>query len=1082
MTDRFSITPLPDLLKIMFNQLEKGSLFGIPSLLFFKPENDDSFRTYRFGKLLETPIGVAAGPQTQLSQNIVTAWLMGARYIELKTIQTLDELDIAKPCIDMQDEGYNCEWSQELKIQESFEQYLDAWILIHILKHKFNWKSEQPGVIFNMSVGYDYAGIQNNNVQWFLDKMQDASEEINHKKQHIEAFYPAITEISVDPCVSNNVTLSTMHGCPVDEIEKIGKYLIEERKLHTTIKLNPTLLGEQDLNNKLDNSGFDTKIPESAFDHDPKFDEIVTIIQNLEKSSQKNNVQFGLKLTNTLESKNHKNVFPASETMMYMSGRALHPIAVHIACKLQKEFNGKLDISFSGGVDAFNVFRVLECGLSPVTVCTDLLKPGGYGRLNQYVEQLRDNCRIPDSATAFEHLKQYAQEVIDEDRYKKTEILDPDIKTERILSEFDCIEAPCVQACPTNQGIPDYMYFTSRGMFEKAHEVILRTNPFPRVTGSICDHPCQLKCTRINYEYPVQIREVKRFIAETNDNSTTAIQNNAEQKAAIIGAGPSGLSCAYFLARSGFTVTVYEKKQRPGGMVSGAIPRFRLTDDAFSSDLERIEKYGVNTIYEASIDPPFFENLRSENNWIYISTGAQQSAKLDIENITATGVLDPLQFLFDVKNDKPTGLGKNVIIIGGGNTAMDAARTAHRLVGKTGKVTIVYRRTKKQMPADIGEIKAVMQEGVEIIKLASPVKINVSKSPDGNRINESVRSLSCIKMELFGTDQQGRPKPVPIPGSEFSIDCDTIIPAIGQVPDIDFVDQNKLLTRSGSYETLLDNVFIGGDALRGASTAINAIGDGRKAAEEIIRKAGLTKASAEKPERKPLPWHEHILNRSKRSEQIPARETTSADNRSFELISLAFSEKEAIQEASRCLHCDEFCSICTTVCPNLALQTFEVEPFQCNTERIFVEDSAFKHEVGDAFEIKQSYQILHIADWCNQCGNCTTFCPTEGAPYREKPHLYLSFEAFEKEKDGYYFKTNSNYDIIYYRKENHYSTLAKLADHYLYKSDNTVLKIDQDSFEVLDVTGDKKNNFDINTKEALVMSIVMKGAKSFLSI
>ena len=201
MTDSFSILPIDELLKLILNQFDKhGSIFGISKDLFFSPKPDDKFRLNRFGKLLETPIGVAAGPQTQLTQNIVAAWLTGARFIELKTIQTLEELEVSKPCIDMQDEGYNCEWSQELKIHQSFGQYLDAWIIIHVLRDKFGWNTENDaGVIFNMSVGYDLKGILNENVQWFFSKMADASNELKEKVESIKSVYPNVVNLNLCP-------------------------------------------------------------------------------------------------------------------------------------------------------------------------------------------------------------------------------------------------------------------------------------------------------------------------------------------------------------------------------------------------------------------------------------------------------------------------------------------------------------------------------------------------------------------------------------------------------------------------------------------------------------------------------------------------------------------------------------------------------------------------------------------------------------------------------------------------------------------------------------------------------------------
>ncbi|MCK5839503.1 MAG: hypothetical protein KAG99_06620, partial [Bacteroidales bacterium] len=514
MTDNFSIIPLKKLLEIIFRQLDNSdSLFGIPHALFFHPDLNDPFRTKRFDQLLETPFGVAAGPHTQLTQNIVAAWLTGARFIELKTIQTLDELHVSKPCINMGDEGYNCEWSQELKIHQSFDQYLNAWIIIHILKDKFNWGDKNdPGVIFNMSVGYDYAGILKENVQWFLKKMNNSSHELKQKIESITDIYPNVVNLEINPCISNNVTLSTMHGCPSDEIEKIGEYLLEEKKLHTAIKLNPTLIGKEMLHSILRKSGFETRVPDVAFEHDLKYEDAVNIIHNLQLKANENNLQFSLKLTNTLESLNFNNVFPAKEEMMYMSGRALHPISVNLAYMLQNDFNGELDITFSAGVDAFNLSDVVACGLYPVTVCTDLLKPGGYGRLFQYIEKLK---RSTIRAGSLKNLKHYSSQTLHDERYKKTAFHEPDIKTSRPLNYFDCIHAPCVDTCPTSQNIPDYMHFTAKGDFKSAFEVIMHTNPFPHTTGMICDHLCQTKCTRVNYDSPVLIREIKRFNAKT---------------------------------------------------------------------------------------------------------------------------------------------------------------------------------------------------------------------------------------------------------------------------------------------------------------------------------------------------------------------------------------------------------------------------------------------------------------------------------------------------------------------------------------------------------------------------------------
>ncbi len=1097
MTDRFEIIPLRELLQIILHQLErKNSLFGIPSSLFFKPDDKDTFRIRRFGQLLETPIGVAAGPHTQLAQNLVAAWLTGARYMELKTIQTLDELEVSKPCIDMQDEGYNCEWSQELKIKQSFEQYLDAWILIHILRDKLGHAGHEPGVIFNMSVGYDYVGIMQENVQWFFRKMADASQELNQKLKEIRDIYPRAMTLHISPQISDNITLSTMHGCPPDEIEKIGEYLLREKKLHTIIKLNPTLLGKEKLHAILKNSGFETMVPDLAFEHDLKYPEAVGLITRLKKlaEEEEEKLSFGLKLTNTLESRNHKEVFPPNEEMMYLSGRALHPISVNLASLLQNEFNGLLDISFSGGADAFNTPDLIAGGLSPVTVCSDILKPGGYGRLHQYVDELQKAFAETEATDTndfiakksgldttgltgqrLHSLSNYAGKTLNDKRYKKTNLRTPDIKTSRPLGYFDCIHAPCVDTCPTNQDIPDYMYHTAHGDFEKAFEVIMKTNPFPNTTGMVCDHLCQSKCTRINYDSPVLIREIKRFVAEEALKNQYKIKQPIalnRKRIAIVGAGPSGLSCAYFLAQAGFEVNIYEAKPRPGGMVSGAIPSFRLTDEAVDVDIHRIEALGVKMHFDTKVDKVAFDRLCEGNDVVYLAAGAQKSRPLLIEGSDAGGVLDPLDFLFRVKKGEPVEIGRNVAIIGGGNTAMDAARTAYRLVGDNGKVTVLYRRSMQQMPADIGEISAVIEEGVVILELVSPVKIN--------RQNGKVASLICVKMKLGEKDESGRARPVEISGSEFELAFDTIIPAIGQDLMLDFTDAKQLKTKTDSYETGLENVFIGGDALRGASTAINAIGDGRKAANEIITKAKLQLLSGGKPERKQLPMAAHMFDRAQKTRTVFPKETSPDDRKNFRLVTSSLSREEAQKEASRCLLCDEVCNICTTVCPNLAFHSFDTFPRQWSPQKISAANGTYELADEQPFRLEQSHQILHIADWCNECGNCYTFCPSAGKPYQDKPHLYLKPESFVANRDGYFFDKEKLQLCAYEQGEQ--ITLHEEEDGYIFQNKAFQIQLDKKNFRVTAVEIREKANFVVSLTKAAQMCIILEGAQSFFGV
>ncbi len=1086
MTDKFSIIPFRQLVSIVLAEIDKDNYFGIPLEIFFTPSPSDPFRMKRYGKLLETPLGVAAGPHTQLAQNIIAAWLCGARYIELKTVQTLDELNVSKPCIDMQEVGYNCEWSQELKIHESFDQYLNAWILIHLLNHKFGRKSNQDaGTIFNMSVGYNLEGIMNENVQEFFEKMNNCRFEKQRKIDEIADLYPAISEISIADRISDNVTLSTMHGCPPQEIEKIGKYLIGEKKLHTTIKLNPTLLGEDLLRDIIKNSGFEIEVTDNAFDHDLKYDDAVSIIQNLQLTARKNNIHFGLKLTNTLESVNYRDVFPATEKMMYMSGKALHPVAVQLAKKLQNEFDGELDISFSGGANAFNFPDLVGCGLTPVTVCSDLLKPGGYGLLKQYLSNLKDAFidagagSIPEfirnknnfkdlHKAALSNLIDYSEKVLDAERYKRQGIHEPTIKTDRNLGYFDCIEAPCISNCSTRQDIPDYLYYTANNDFQNAFGTILRRNPFPNTTGMICDHLCQTKCTRINYDEALQIREIKRFVAENGSSGFKLRQADKNGlKVAIIGGGPSGLSAAYYLALAGFEIDIYETKDQPGGMVSGAIPSFRLTDEAFHNDIKRIESLGVSIHYKNEINKDKFEEIRKSSDYIYIAAGAQKSRAFEIEGQDAEGILDPLQFLFDVKKGQKTGLGKNVLIIGGGNTAMDAARTAWRLTGENGTATIVYRRTIGEMPADTGEIKAVMEEGMEIIELALPVAIN-SK-------NGKIISVTCIRMTQGEKDASGRHKPVIVPNSEFEIECDTVIPAIGQELVFDFLESDVLKAEPGIYETKIPGIFIGGDALRGASTAINAIGDGRKAAEKIIEKANIEFKIGLPSRRNEKDLTFHMVNRMTKKFPVRTNEINPQKRKNFMLVSETLNRNEAIEEASRCLLCDELCNICTTVCPNLANYSYEIEPARFELQKIGLNNDGWEILPDQLFEVSQKYQIIHIADWCNECGNCTTFCPTADSPYKNKPHLYLNHKAFEKDDDCYFMVENEVSVELIFKNKGNLHHLSEQAKTYLYTTNEAEITIDKKTFKI--ITYELKNDMqEIQLHKAAEMSIILQGA------
>lgn len=1023
----FSVISIDRLFKLIDSEYNKRhEIFGIPEDLFFDPEKNSEIGMKIFGHPMHTPIGVAAGPHSQMAQNIIASWLCGASYIELKTIQTLDELEVSKPCIDIQDEGYNCEWSQELHIHESFEEYLKAWIIIHVLQHKFGF--EKGGFVFNMSVGYNYEGILKENVQWFLRNMADCSETKEKFINDLKPLYPAISQTEIPNCISDNITLSTMHGCPPDEIEKIGHYLLREKHLHTFVKLNPTLLGKEELRQVLNHKlGFKNDIPDLAFEHDLKYADAIGIIKRLRQTAEQEGLTFGLKLTNTLESINHKNVFPEHEKMMYMSGRALHPISINVARKLQNDFNGSLNISFSGGADCFNVADILNSGLKPVTVSSDLLKPGGYGRLHQYIEHISAN-KGNLTTDHLQFLNKYADAVATQEAYKSDPYAEKNIKTVRKLGLFDCIHAPCVDECPTNQDIPEYMYYTSAGDYQKALDVILAKNPFPNVLGSACDHICQAKCTRINYDQSLKIREIKLFIAENGSATDISIAPDNGRKVAIIGAGPSGLSCAYFLRQGGFEVEIFESKPAAGGMVYDAIPGFRMKMDLLDRDIDRIKKLGVKINYNSKINRITFDKLRSDFDFVYIAAGAQRFKSLQMESEDAIGVLNAFEFLKEAKKATKPELGINILVIGGGNTAMDVARTAKRMAGINVSVKVLYRRTRAEMPADREEIDALFDENIELIELLSPEKINIK--------NGRIVSLSCAKMKLVQTDKGSRPKPVRTGEPLLEFVADTLIPALGQEIDIDFANPEELKIRENSYETKLENVFVGGDALRGAATIVKAVGDGRKTAVEIAAKAGIILPSEALHSEKQLSHKDLIIKKSKRVNINP-------EIAGYQAVT---HPKNAQAEASRCLLCHEVCSVCVSVCPNRANMYYQAEAVEIPRWRIDFNETGYEIIPNGFLTVDQKVQVLNIADFCNECGNCTTFCPTSGKPFIDKPRFCLTEKAFNRTENSYFLKKEESRTILLHRESDQIYKLTKTAGNYLFESPELEVDFSRDDF------------------------------------
>jgi len=1038
MSDTMKVQSFATLLRwILGEHAEAYSIFGIHQSLFYRPSREAPFtRDDVYGHHLGTPIGPAAGPHTQLAPNIICSWLSGGRFIELKTVQVMDELEIPRPCIDMADEGYNVEWSQELKLDESASEYINAWALIHVLRRHLGFDRDAPfGTVFNMSVGYNLEGIQSPAMVRFMDRLDDASEEIAAIQEVLRKEFPRFADIQIPTRITNSVTLSTMHGCPPDEIERIARHLLEDRGLHTSVKMNPTLLGRKKVNALLhDELGYrEIQIPDATFEHDLRYDRAIELIRSLRSVAAKKGLTFGVKLSNTLPAANHRGALPGDE--MYMSGRALYPITVNLFHKLVREFDGDLLVSYSGGADAHNVATLLASGAQTVTAVTDLLKPGGYSLFLQYLERIdqemaRRGAETLDdlAADGLTNLEDEARSAPKDRRYQKGYHRPELPKVDSGLELFDCVTAPCVERCAVNQDVPEYAWLIARGEHDRALETILARNPLPGVTGHVCTHICEDCCTRNNYDEPVAIRALKRFAVEKGSVARRAAPDTG-RKVAVIGSGPSGLAAASFLALCGVQATIFEAKDVPGGML-GIAPAFRLPRKVIQEDIDRITSLGVEIKLNHRIDSPPEELLNQGFDAVYVASGFQEDVRPDMEGVDGDGVITGLELLERISRGDAPDLGKNVLVIGGGNTAMDAARTAGRLIGEP--VTVVYRRSRDEMPATDEEVTGLIEERNVLKTLLSPSRIILEEG--------RVVALECVRNRLGEPGPDGRRSPVPVEGSETRIDADTVIVAIGQGADVAFLDGSSLtLGKNGAIridpETGLAGsnlVFAGGDAVRGPAIIIEACADGRRAAEAICAKLDVSLPSLPSP--LPVLSDEEVLEakreRARKEPRRSANEFLGPDRRSFGLIEQTFTERDARAEAARCLQCSTFCDKCIEVCPNRANYSYRVSLVDAKLPLLTCRDGRLVESGEEPIHVGDERQIIHLDDFCNECGNCATFCVHEGKPYLEKPRLFFRETDFMKERDNA-FHIESN--TIRRRESGDESRLTVTEDGYLYE-------------------------------------------------
>ena len=940
MSEKMYPIPFKSLMNWVLKEYEQeGTVFGIHK--FYRADPAKTLPI--FGEKIETPFGPAAGPNSQLAQNIIASYVAGARFFEVKTVQKMDGEELAacvpRPCILADDEGYNQEWSTELTVPQALNEYIKAWCALKVLSKKFGL-GDPDGFVFNMSCGYDLEGIKGEKVDTYIESMKDASKTPQFIEciEVLKELFPEEKDFieKISPQVSRSITLSTLHGCPPDEIERIASYLISEKKVNTFVKCNPTILGYKDARGILDSMNYDYIVfDDHHFNEDLQWKDAVPMFERLQKLADDTGVEFGLKLSNTFPVDTTRGELPNNE--MYMSGRSLFPLTIEMCRRISRQFDGKMKISFAGGAEHFNCDKLFAAGIWPITVATTILKPGGYNRLVQMCEKLEplpfqafdgtDTAAIEkmslDCRTDYHHLKPIKPL--------------PKRKSEDPVPWIDCFKAPCKGGCPIEQDIPEYIELCKKGLYDEALKLITQKNALPFITGTICAHRCMGKCSRNFYDEPVQIRATKLIAAEKGfDNLIKSIVKPAPvegRKAAIIGGGPTGMAAAYFLGRAGVPCTIFERENSLGGIVRHVIPGFRISDEAIDKDVALISAYGVEI--KLGTEAPSVEELKAQGyTHILFAVGAWKAGRLDIEG----NVKPVIQWMKARKSGEDTSELGHVAVIGGGNTAMDAARLAKRSGAKSS--TLVYRRTKKYMPADADELDLAIEDGVNFLELVAP---KVQK--DGK--------LICEKMVLGEPDASGRRSPVPT-GELTEIDCDLVISAVGEQVDDKLFEANGIALsarKRPAFETNVPGVYAAGDAMRGPATVVEGIADAAKFAEIVIGKP-----------------YEY---------EIPAAAYPTVEE-AVEKKGILKMSAEACCEGERCLDCNTVCENCVDVCPNRA-------------------NVSIKMADG-------SRQILHVDKMCNECGNCTSFCPYASQPCKDKLTLFQTPEDFVDSKNyGFLF-------------------------------------------------------------------------------
>lgn len=504
---------------------------------------------------------------------------------------------------------------------------------------------------------------------------------------------------------------------------------------------------------------------------------------------------------------------------------------------------------------------------------------------------------------------------------------------------------PCNAICPAGEKIQKYLYFAKDNKFAEAWHILKQDNPLPCVCGRVCFHPCETECNRGDFDESIGIHYVERIIGDYGINHNLKVKKLAPKKnktVAIIGGGPAGISCAYHLARLGYQPTIFEAEKFLGGMLQYGIPAYRLPKNVLQKEINSIIKLGVKVKTKTRIGKDIsFNDIARKYNAVVIATGAYKERGLEVPDEDAKGVINSLEFLRELNSGHRPKISKDVVIIGGGNAAMDAARSALRIGAHP---RIIYRRTRNEMPAIPDETKEAEEEKIEFIFLVAPVRIIVKRG--------KVTAIECVRMKLGQPDASGRRAPIPIKGSNFKIKTRTIIKAVGEQPDTSFFPSNLIKDSVVSInqwgETSQVKVFAAGDVSTGPKTVVEAIGAGKKVAYSIDRYFKTGKAvTKEEPKIKPVRFEQLNTYYFEHAPRVPMAHIEFKDRtKGFKEVYKGYTPQNASTESDRCFSCGvcNFCDNCWVFCPDMSV-------------------------------IKKKGKYEFNYDYCKGCGICASECP-----------------------------------------------------------------------------------------------------------